>query len=384
MRKITLTLFFVLTYIYSYSQCIKGTINDPKGNPISFATVYAPDISKRTTSNMDGDYKLYLPKGTHKIVVRYLGYKTRELEISCTGEEKNFDIVLQEQAYKIPEVRILASGEDPAYPIMKKAIAMSYYYLNQVQEYWCRIYLKGSGKVVEIPRLLEKTLKKEGIEEGKPIVIENITDVHFKLPDILEENTVSLRSTFEGSDASPMNYIMLSLYNDIDGVISPLSRDAFAYYKFQLDASFYDQDYLVHKIKVIPRREGFDLYSGYIYIVEGFWHLHSVELQLEQKMFTIEMNQVYTPVKDDVWMPVSHDFDIDVRFMGVEFTFNYVASVYDYDIKLNPELDHSVYRALLTKSKAYAHEIDDVIAKKNSKIEELVSKDNLTKKETGK
>ena len=384
MRKITFALIFALTYIHSNSQCIKGTINDPKGNPISFATVYAPDISKGTTSNMDGDYKLDLPKGTHKIVVRYLGYKTRELEISCTGEEKNFDIVLQEQAYKIPEVRILASGEDPAYPIMKKAIAMSYYYLNQVQEYWCRIYLKGSGKVVEIPRLLEKTLKKEGIEEGKPIVIENITDVHFKLPDILEENTVSFRSTFENTEVSPMNYIILSLYNDIDGVISPLSHDAFAYYKFQLDASFYDQDYLVHKIKVIPRREGYDLYSGYIYIVEGFWHLHSVELKLEQKMFTIDINQVYTPVEDDVWMPVSHDFDIDVRFMGVEFTFNYVASVYDYDIKLNPGLDHSVYRNMLAESKAYAHEIDEVIAEEKSKIAELVSKENLTKKETRK
>ena len=107
---------------------------------------------------------------------------------------------------------------------------------------------------------MKKTLKKEGLEEGKPMVMENISDIHFELPDVVEGNVISMRGTMQGDDASPMGYITLSLYNDIDGVISPLSRDAFAHYKFQLEASFYDQEYLVHKIKVIPRREGYDLY----------------------------------------------------------------------------------------------------------------------------
>ncbi|MFP4025672.1 MAG: DUF5686 and carboxypeptidase regulatory-like domain-containing protein [Thiohalospira sp.] len=384
MRKIILTFFTLFISLQIYAQCIQGTITDSQGNPIAFATVYLPEISKGTTSNIEGIYKLDLPEGEHQIVVRYLGYKTREIKVNCSGDTQELNIVLQEQAYKIPEVRILASGEDPAYSIMRKAIAMSYYYLNQVEEYRCRIYLKGSGKAIEIPRLLKKTLKKEGIEEGKPIVIENITDLHFKLPDIVEENTISMRSTMESSDVSPMNYVTLSLYNDIDGVKSPLSRDAFAYYKFQLDASFYDQDYLVHKIKVIPRREGFDLYSGHIYIVEGFWHLHSVELQLEQKMFTIQINQVYTPVEDDVWMPVSHDFDIDVKMMGIEFTFKYVASVSDYKVELNSKLDHSAYRSMVNDSKEYANEINEVIAEQKNEIAELVAKEDLTKKESRK
>ncbi len=384
MRKIAFTLIFVLTYIYSFSQCIKGKINDPKGNPIAFATVYAPDISKGTTSNIEGNYKLDLPEGKHKIVIRYLGYKTRELEIECEGHTQLLDVELEEQTYKIPEVRILASGEDPAYYIMRKATAMSYYYLNQVEEYWCRIYLKGSGKVEEIPRLLKKTLEKEGIEKGKPIVIENITDVHFKLPDILEENTVSFRSSFENNEVSPMNYITLSLYNDIDGVISPLSPDAFAYYKFRLDASFYEDDYLVHKIKVIPRRAGFDLYSGYIYIVEGFWHLHSVELQLEQKMFSIEINQVYTPVEENVWMPVSHDFDIDVKIMGIEVSFKYVASVSNYRVELNQKLDHSTYHHMVAEAKENKAEVDEVIEAQQNPLAELIQKDDLTKKESRK
>jgi hypothetical protein len=179
-------------------------------------------------------------------------------------------------------------------------------------------------------------------------------------------------------------YITLSLYNDIDGVISPLSRDAFAHYKFQLDASFYDQDYLVHKIKVIPRREGYDLYSGHIYIVEGFWHLHSAELKLEQKMFSIKINQVFTPVGEDVWMPVSHDFDIEAGVMGIKFKFKYVASVSNYSVKLNSKLDHSVYRNLLAESKEYVDEINKIENQQQKEIQDLVAKENLSKKESRK
>ncbi|MBU8891138.1 MAG: DUF5686 and carboxypeptidase regulatory-like domain-containing protein [Bacteroidales bacterium] len=384
MRKIIFTTLLILLGLYTYSQCIEGRITSNTSDTIAYATIYAQGISKGTTSNIEGNYQLDLPNGNHIITIRYLGYKTQQINVNCSGSTQKLDIILEEQAYKIPEVRILASGEDPAYSIMRKAVAMSYYYLNQVEEYNCRIYLKGTGEAVEIPRLLQKTFKKEGIEEGKPMVTENITDLHFMLPDIVEETVISMRSSMKGNDVSTMGYITLSLYNDIDGVKSPLSKDAFTYYKFQLDASFYEQEYLVHKIKVIPRREGFDLYSGHIYIVEGFWHLHSAELQLKQKMFSIKINQVYNPVGNDVWMPVSHYFDIEAGMMGIEFTYKYVASVADYKVKLNTKLDHSVYRNLLADSKEYVNEVNNVIHEQQNEIQKLVQKDDLSKKESRK
>ncbi|MFC2103856.1 DUF5686 and carboxypeptidase regulatory-like domain-containing protein [Bacteroidota bacterium] len=384
MRKLSLIIIIVTSTITSYSQCIEGKITNPAGEPIPYATIYAADVSKGTTSNLDGNYLLDLPEDTHKLTVRYLGYKTKDIEINCLGSTQKVDIILEEQLYKIPEVRILASGEDPAYSIMRKAVAMSYYYLNQVEEYDCRVYMKGSGKFENIPRLMKKTMKKEGLEEGKVMIMENITDFNFKLPDIIEQNTISMRSTMEGEDVSPMGYITLSLYNDIDGIISPLSRDAFTYYKFQLDASFYDQDYLVHKIKVIPRREGFDLYSGHIYIVEGFWHLHSAELLVEQKMFKIKINQVYSPVNDEVWMPISHNFDIEAGVMGFDVKFKYIASVSGYKVKINSKLDHSLYRNMLVETQENIDELNKFSGGQQNEIRELVQKEDLTKKESKK
>jgi hypothetical protein len=384
MRKFILSVIISFYSIYSFSQCIEGQIKSNKGDTIGYATVYAQSVSKGTTSNAQGFYKLDLPAGNHKITVRYLGYKTKEFTVNCTGGSQKLDIVLQEQLYKIPEVRILASGEDPAYGIMRKAVAMSYYYLNQVEEYDCRVYLKGSGKFDNIPRLMKKTLKKEGLEEGKVMIMESISDLNFQLPDIIEQNVLSMRSTIEGTEQSPMDYVTISLYQDINGLISPLSKDAFAHYKFELLASFYDQDYLVHKIKVIPRREGYDLYSGVIYIVGGFWHLHSAELQIEQKMFKIKWNQVYSPVNNDVWMPISHNFDIEAGGMGFEVKFKYIASVSNYKVKLNSKIDHSLYRNMLVESQEEINEINKILGEQQKEIKELVQKEDLSKKESRK
>ena len=384
MRTLFISVFVLFFGTSVFSQCIKGKVINTSNDPISFATIYVPGLSKGTTSNVEGNYFLDLPNGEHKLVIRNLGYKTREFTVECNGEQQYIDIVLEEQLYKIPEVRILASGEDPAYAIMRKAVAMSHYYLNQVGEYDCRIYMKGSGRFENIPKIMKKTLKKEGLEEGKAMVMENITDLHFELPDVIEENVISMRSTMKNEEVSPMGYITLSLYNDIEGIISPLSRDAFAHYKFELLASFYDQDFLIHKIKIIPRREVFDLYSGNIYIVEGFWHLHSAELEVEQKMFKLKLSQVYNSVGNDVWMPISHTFDIDVNAMGFEVKFNYVASVSNYKVKLNPNIDHSLYRNLLSESKEYMADVKDLTAGNKDEIKELVQKEYLTKKESKK
>ncbi|MDA3779574.1 MAG: DUF5686 family protein, partial [Bacteroidales bacterium] len=388
-----LFIFISVMFISSvcFSQGIRGKITNVKGDAIPFATIYSTSNFKGTTSNINGDYALELPKGNYEIKIQYLGYKTKILNLAISDSSETINIVLEEQVYKIPEVRILASGEDPAYGIMRKVVAMSQYYLNQVEEYSCRVYLKGTGNLVKVPRLLKRQLKNEGLEEGKCFVTENITDIHFSLPNNLKQKVISSQGAGERNSTSPMDFITLSLYKDINGIISPISKSAFVSYKYKLEGSFYDRDYLIHKIKVIPRHKGFDVYSGYIYIVDSFWCLHSVELQVEQNMFTVDINQIYAPVKKDVWMPISHDFKIDAKVMGINFLYNYVASVSDYNIKLNLKLDQSIFQTLRTehsdKQKVEDAILEEITEEENTHKKEilaLVDKNELSKKESKK
>ena len=74
---------------------------------------------------------------------------------------------------------------------------MSHYYLNQVSEYNCRVYLKGTAVFTDIPFLLKKSMKKENIEENKAMTMENITDIHFSLPNKIHKKVVAMKTSFE-------------------------------------------------------------------------------------------------------------------------------------------------------------------------------------------
>ncbi|MEA3317038.1 MAG: DUF5686 family protein, partial [Bacteroidota bacterium] len=277
MKYLLILFCFLFINPESFAQGIKGSIKNTNNEAIPFATIYSTSNYMGTTSNINGNYKLDLTNGNYKLQVQYLGYKTKIINVAIYDSTETINIILEEQKYKIPEARILASGEDPAYGIMRKVVAMSSYYIHQVSEYSCRVYLKGTGNVVKIPRLLKRQLKKEGLEEGKCFVTENITDISYKTHNTVKQKVISSRSSGKENNSSPMDFISLSLYMDINGIKSPLSKSAFSTYKYKLEGSFYDNNYLIHKIKVIPKHKGLDVYSGYIYIVDSFWCLHSVE-----------------------------------------------------------------------------------------------------------
>ena len=52
------------------------------------------------------------------------------------------------------EVEVRAGKEDPAYTIIRKAIAKSKFHRLQVQHYSARVYVKGAGRVKDVPFLL--------------------------------------------------------------------------------------------------------------------------------------------------------------------------------------------------------------------------------------
>ncbi len=326
-----------------YSQGIQGGISNVQGDVVPYATVFVPALHQGTTANELGQYQLSLPPGKHEVRFQYLGYKTVTRLVDVEDGWKTIDILFEEQQYRLPEFVVTASGEDPAYYIMRRAIGMSQYYLNQVSAYTCRVYLKGSGVIKSMPALLRRQLEREGVEEGKYFVTETISEVSFELPDRYQTEVVSMRSSGNDNDSSPMAFVTVSLYRDINGIISPLSRNAMQVYRFVLEGSFMENGHQINKIRVIPRRPGTDVYSGTIFIREGSWNLHSVDLEVEQSMFTVGLRQVYNPVADNVWMPVSHNFDMSLSVLGFEVDFTYMASVSDYEVALNVGLDHAFY-----------------------------------------
>ena len=394
-RNLLLLPLFVIFCLSVSAQGIHGGIKNSVGEPIPYANIYIPQLSTGTTSNIDGNYELKLPEGKWKVLFQYLGYKTETRELSVGAKFQEVNVVLVTQDYQIPEIKVLASGEDPAYYIMRHAIALAPYYQKQVSKYSCKVYLKGSGVFDKIPFLFEKQMKKDGVKEKEPFVMETVSKIDFELPDKIKQQVLAMRSSGKDNNTSPMGMITNSLYDaEKYGIVSPVGKNALKVYRFRLDGVFEDQGRVINKIKVMPKTTGNDVFSGYIYIADGFWNIHSADLKLHIPMTDVNLHQVYGEVNKNTWMPVSLDFDMDFSGMGFRMKFKYVASVNEYNTTLNPALDHTFLDRLKNEQLQEQHMVEKFVAdekqarqikeKSNSqkRIDALMEKPALSNRET--
>lgn len=83
-----LTLFLVSFVSIAQSTAIEGTILDNNQSPIIGVNVLIKNTTKGTTSDVDGNFEIKnISNGDYVISVSYLGYKTKEIEVSIINNE---------------------------------------------------------------------------------------------------------------------------------------------------------------------------------------------------------------------------------------------------------------------------------------------------------
>jgi hypothetical protein len=362
-----------------------------EGEPVPFASIFIKELTRGTTNNALGTFSLPLPQGTYTIFFRSLGYTEVRRSIEIGEEYVDLIIELPPQTYMIPEVRISASGEDPAYWIMRKTIGLANYHLHEVLNYHAEVYIKGSAIAEKIPRVLQKRIQAEdfNVKEDETYMLESFNEVWFTAPAEYEMRVIASQNTLPGytDNVNPMDYINASLYmQEMEGVVSPLARNAFSHYRFEFEGTFLEGSHIVNKIRVIPKRKSQQLLSGTLFIVENMWCLHSSDLSVNTIAGTIYLQQLYANVIMDAWLPVSHKLSVDVDIIGVRAKATYVSSLKYYDVTLNPNLPE-VYFTSTTAPEEEADEVPEEsqeVSKEQEKINELLKKEELTNREVQK
>lgn len=341
----TLLFLFVLVSIQPLNgQAIKGKITDNSGQPIPFATVYIKELTKGSTANPDGNFDLKIPEGQYSIIISALGYKPETRHIEVNNKPTELNIILTKHTYTINEIRIYSGSEDPAYGIMRKAIGLAPYYLNQIKHYSAEVYLKGSIIVLKIPKLLQKAIKVEAneneVEVGRNYVEESLNEIIFDAPDKYNQRVISFNTSFPGdNEVDAMGFVKSSFYQPtVDMAISPLAPNAFSHYRFKYEGVSFEGNYAINKIKVTPRRKSQQLFTGYLYIVDDYWNIHSIDLTVELFVGPIRIRQLYTLVKDNAWLPVSYNMDVKVSIIGIKANVSYLSSVKYSDIEINRDI----------------------------------------------
>ncbi|WP_221393921.1 DUF5686 and carboxypeptidase regulatory-like domain-containing protein [Dyadobacter sp. NIV53] len=335
-----LILSFLVTGVHAGG--IKGQIKTQKGEALPYAGITVKGTSNGTMANEEGKYEFTLPAGSYEIIFQYLGFKSIIKSVIIGDDFTELNIQLEEQALNLKEATVGSSKEDPAYSIMRKAIAKARFHQLQVRGYTAKVYSRSTALPTKIPFLVEKRLKKEGVQEGKSIINESVAEVKYRRPNSYSQHIISTRNSLDNSIPSPNEYILASLYSpEIAGTVTPLSPKAFSYYKFEYQGYFEDQGQIVNKIRVIPKAYGEGVFKGNLFIIEDRWSIHSYDLQTTTSGLNIAAKQIFTPIQN-VWLPVNQQFKINGSYLGFAGEFRYLVSLTYNKLDVDPGLKEDI------------------------------------------
>lgn len=334
--------FFCAVCSITYGGGIRGRITTSKGEPLPYTGIGLKGTSNGTIANEEGSYEFTLPAGPHEIIFQYLGFKTLTKTVIVGNDFTELNITLEEQALNLKEANVGTGKEDAAYTIMRKAIAKSRFHQLQVRSYTARVYARSTALPTKIPYLVEKRLRKEGVQEGKAILNESVSEIKYRRPNTFNQKIISTRNSLDNSIPSPNEYILASFYSpEVAGTVSPLSPKAFSFYKFEYEGYFEDQGEIVNKIKIIPKAYGEGVFRGSIYILEDRWSIHSFDLQTTARGLDINVKQLFSNVQN-IWLPVNQQFRIKGGYLGFAGEFKYLVSVTYQKLDPDPNLKEDI------------------------------------------
>ena len=264
MKKITILLFVLISNI-NFAQ-IKGKIIDEKGNDLPYVNIFLENTYNSSQSNEKGKYELNVKKtGNYVVVFQYLGYKTKKETVNIEQFPFELNVTLAEENFTLNEI-IINKKINPAIAIIKNAIASRKENSNKTSKYTADFYSRGLQKIKNLPKTImgikvdldeETASNLDSTGSGTVYLSETVSKLTYQKPSDLKEVIIASK-TAGNSNGFSYNTAANTYFNFYDddvklgvSLISPIASNAFNYYKYKLESSFFDENNkLINKIKV--------------------------------------------------------------------------------------------------------------------------------------
>jgi len=324
-------LFATFSFFRTNAQVVAGKIINEQNEAIPYATIFVTEAKEGTISNSEGDFKILLPHGIYHFTIRSMGYIQVIKEVNLDEDSINFNIVLKKQSFEIKEVKVFPGKEDPAWFIMRKAIAKAPLYRQKIKHYEADLYIKSNFAFTSIPKVYQNKIEIEGrklkelIKENVTYVIESQNKITFDYPNKYQQKVISKKTSLVGLDEPPVMELMAASFYDErpNQLISPLSSLAIKHYNFRYEGFITVGDFDVFKIKVTPNRKSDELVEGYVYIIDKLWCIYSLDLKGRFEFFEYRIKQQFENLGNNNWLPVSDNIDGSVSMLGLKGQFYY-------------------------------------------------------------
>jgi len=334
---------------------VRGKVVDKFGIAIPFVSVFLKGTTYGTSSNYDGEFLLELNANhPQKIVFQAIGFSTQIIDVDLNTRTSDLKITMESEDQIIHQVVITSDGKDPAYGIIKNAQDKRKFYRDQLTSFSTDIYMKGSVRLNEIPKKIPKFLKNANMPDSTDIGLvylsESVARYHYQEPDNYKEEMIASKSAGmqQGYSWNRASDVLMNFYNNLinlngyseKGFISPIASTSLIYYKFKLRETFKDQDQLVHKIEVIPRRKSDPVFKGYIYIYDKQWNIQGLNLTIGKEsqiewVDSVNIKQSFVPVTDSIYMPLSMEITDHIKVFNFGATSRNLGFFSNYKINRN-------------------------------------------------
>ena len=364
----------ILFSITSYSQ-IKGTVTDDKGNPLPFVNIFEENTYNGTTTNDKGKFTLNVKSENPTIIFQYLGYKTVKKSITKNQFAENLTITLVEENITLKEV-VINPKDNPANEIIRNAIKNKKENSEKTARFKSDFYSRGIIRLKDAPKTImgqkfdffDEIL--DSTRSGIIYLSETVSKITFQKPDKMKEVIVASKVSgkdngFSFNNAASVNFDCYENYLPFEiNVVSPIADNAFNYYKYKFEGSFFTENrQQINKIKVIPRRDTEPVMEGYIYIVDDSYAIYATDL-------SIKGNQMQSPAIDKLTLKQSYSYNSNNKiWVKNTQTIDFIAGM--LSIKVNGRFTY-VYSNF---------EFEKQFAKKTFTNEILSFEENANKKE---
>ena len=195
--------------------------------------------------------------------------------------------------------------------------------------------------------------------------------------------------SFNTAEDADFNFSIKTPLTSENQLVSPIATNAFAYYRYTLEDSFYTSDRkLINRIAVQPKTTTSPAFEGIIYIVEEDWTLYGVDLTVEGKrtqllgLNSMQLQQQYLYNSNSAqWRKANQVLDFTFGFLGFkgDGRFSAVYSNYNTAPQFAPKTFNRTIQTIESgakKSTAYWDK-QRPIPLLEKEIQDYVKKDSL-------
>jgi hypothetical protein len=338
-----LTCLFLTSTVLS-QKMIHGTIQNADTNePLPYANIQIKGTYFGTISNADGQYSLNIREVPATVLVRYIGFHSKEIFVNGDSPEQQ-DVVLQPTVLEMQAV--IVRSEDPGMTIMREVIRRKQIWRKHLRTYqaqaYTRLRLENDTSIVFISESTSELFW--DVDQGQREVIKS------------KRETANIKSANILANAA---YLPNFYDDDVEmvgtRVVGPTHPDALQYYRFKLIGQRSRDDKIVYDISVEPKSKLQPTFVGQLSVLDEEYAMIECDLKPSNavimpfpiKEWNVFHEQQFSDFGQDVWLPLDVRIggDILISLPGIHFpriTYNQVSRISDYEV--NAVLPDSLYK----------------------------------------